>query len=156
MFINGKHVGDGETIIALNESGKLRAMLERFEVYFLYLCCNFTHILRRRRSPIGSLTPILVGTQLASSLPCMVVGIMNTPALHTTHTCTTTHTHTPPPPPLTPQSSVEEMCRVCGGQRFIMCLWCQGSKKGIRNAFGDLKCTVCNENALQKCPQCSI
>ena len=146
MFINGKHVGDGETIIALNESGKLQAMLERFEVYFL--CCNFTHILRRRQSSIGSLTPILVGTQLASSLPCMVVGIMNTPALHTTHT------HTPPP--LTPQSSVEETCRVCGGQRFIMCLWCQGSKKGIRNAFGDLKCTVCNENALQKCPQCSI
>lgn len=69
---------------------------------------------------------------------------------------THTHSSTPHTHPLTLQSSSEEVCRVCGGQRFIMCLWCQGSKKGIRNTFGDLKCTVCNENALQKCPECSI
>ena len=72
------------------------------------------------------------------------------------HTPLPPPTHTPHPPPHPPQTSTNTVCRVCGGQGFIMCLWCEGSKKGIRNAFGDLKCTVCNKNALQKCPECSM
>ena len=48
LFVDGKHVGNGEAIIALNESGKLRPMLERFEVQFSvkgsYYYPTHTHI----------------------------------------------------------------------------------------------------------------
>lgn len=50
--------------------------------------------------------------------------------------------------------SCAEVCELCGGQLFVACLWCNGSKKGIKNTFNDLKCTVCNQNGLQKCPEC--
>eukprot|EP00118_Oscarella_pearsei_P004363 m.18559 g.18559 ORF g.18559 m.18559 type:complete len:242 (+) comp27677_c0_seq4:491-1216(+) len=45
-------------------------------------------------------------------------------------------------------------CEVCGSKGFITCMWCQGSKKSIRNRYGTLRCTVCNENGLQLCPEC--
>lgn len=46
LFVDGRHVGNGEAIIALNESGKLRPMLERFEVQFSMKgsCYYPTHI----------------------------------------------------------------------------------------------------------------
>lgn len=46
LFVDGRHVGNGEAIIALNESGKLRPMLERFEVQFSVKgsCYYPTHI----------------------------------------------------------------------------------------------------------------
>eukprot|EP00043_Microstomoeca_roanoka_P013455 m.131748 g.131748 ORF g.131748 m.131748 type:complete len:751 (+) comp15755_c0_seq1:154-2406(+) len=51
-------------------------------------------------------------------------------------------------------------CSTCGGQGYILCTWCQGSKRSIRHAFAhstkeaSLRCTLCNENALQRCPDC--
>eukprot|EP01147_Barroeca_monosierra_P003330 gene3330-6014_t len=52
-----------------------------------------------------------------------------------------------------------ENCQNCGGKGFIPCSWCFGSKKSISNKFAEgyirnLKCTVCNENGLQRCPSC--
>lgn len=46
-------------------------------------------------------------------------------------------------------------CSVCANRGFVTCLWCQGSKKSVRNRYGTLRCTVCNENGLQVCPECS-
>ena len=46
-------------------------------------------------------------------------------------------------------------CVQCGGKRFTLCLWCQGSKKGLLNNYGYLKCTVCNKNGLQACFECN-
>ncbi|EGD80581.1 hypothetical protein PTSG_01173 [Salpingoeca rosetta] len=51
-------------------------------------------------------------------------------------------------------------CTTCGGQGYILCTWCQGSKRSLLHGFGEstkeewLKCSVCNENALQRCPDC--
>jgi hypothetical protein len=51
-------------------------------------------------------------------------------------------------------------CKTCGGEGYIICSWCQGSKRSLRHGFAhnvkdaSLKCTVCNENALQRCPDC--
>jgi len=56
-------------------------------------------------------------------------------------------------------------CKGCGGAGFITCNWCQGSGKSVKNPFHGhqgaevgmtavLKCTVCNENGLQRCPVC--
>eukprot|EP00041_Stephanoeca_diplocostata_P036833 m.1361774 g.1361774 ORF g.1361774 m.1361774 type:complete len:562 (-) comp24942_c1_seq30:2414-4099(-) len=54
-------------------------------------------------------------------------------------------------------------CSGCGGTGFVMCSWCNGTRKsaGIANAFtqgetnkGFLKCTVCNENGLERCREC--
>eukprot|EP00039_Didymoeca_costata_P008874 m.117983 g.117983 ORF g.117983 m.117983 type:complete len:634 (+) comp14267_c0_seq2:156-2057(+) len=52
-------------------------------------------------------------------------------------------------------------CTVCGGSGFILCTWCNGSKKSaaISNRFETnkqkfLTCTVCNENALERCREC--
>eukprot|EP00055_Hartaetosiga_balthica_P016465 m.104390 g.104390 ORF g.104390 m.104390 type:complete len:579 (-) comp9111_c2_seq9:46-1782(-) len=53
-----------------------------------------------------------------------------------------------------------EACATCGGRGFVNCSWCQGSKKSIHNPFSRdfeknaLKCTVCNEIGLMRCPQC--
>jgi glutaredoxin domain-containing cysteine-rich protein 1 len=49
----------------------------------------------------------------------------------------------------------DEQCELCGGHRFIACLQCSGSKKGVRNAFTVLRCTACNEAGLMKCPECN-
>ena len=156
LFVDGKHVGNGEVIIALNESGKLRPMLERFEVQFSmkvsYFCPHAYTLLYTVRMPSRTFC-------VRTYILCMLHINMHTHThTHTSilpaHTWTLyldSHTHTHPP-----QTSTDAVCRVCGGQGFIMCLWCQGSKKGIRNTFGDLKCTVCNKNALQKCPECSM
>ena len=55
LFVDGKHVGNGEVIIALNESGKLRPMLERFEVQFSmkvsYFCPHAYTLLYTVRMP---------------------------------------------------------------------------------------------------------
>eukprot|EP00043_Microstomoeca_roanoka_P016800 m.173388 g.173388 ORF g.173388 m.173388 type:complete len:62 (-) comp16529_c0_seq7:183-368(-) len=53
----------------------------------------------------------------------------------------------------------KEDCAACGGRGFVPCNWCFGSKKSITNKFAEgyirnLKCTVCNENGLQRCEQC--
>ena len=56
-------------------------------------------------------------------------------------------------------------CTGCGGAGYITCNWCQGSGKSTKNPFAGhkgaevgmtavLKCTVCNENGLQRCPVC--
>eukprot|EP00049_Salpingoeca_infusionum_P014531 m.274297 g.274297 ORF g.274297 m.274297 type:complete len:628 (+) comp15686_c1_seq22:513-2396(+) len=54
-----------------------------------------------------------------------------------------------------------EECATCGGFGYVPCTWCQGSKRSIANPFEKedlskraLKCTVCNENALMRCPSC--
>ncbi|XP_065846174.1 glutaredoxin domain-containing cysteine-rich protein 1-like [Oscarella lobularis] len=49
---------------------------------------------------------------------------------------------------------LETDCRACGAKGFVPCMWCNGSKKSIRNRYGSLRCTVCNENGLQLCPEC--
>lgn len=48
------------------------------------------------------------------------------------------------------------LCQTCGDKRFILCHWCQGSKKGTKNKFSNLKCTICNVNGLLECPTCKI
>jgi hypothetical protein len=53
-------------------------------------------------------------------------------------------------------------CKDCGGTGFVVCGWCGGSKRStpIAGAFEKaggkfaLKCTVCNENALERCQNC--
>ncbi|XP_030836380.1 glutaredoxin domain-containing cysteine-rich protein 1 [Strongylocentrotus purpuratus] len=50
-------------------------------------------------------------------------------------------------------------CNGCGGHRYIPCTFCNGSKKSLlRNNWTDsfiaLKCSYCDENGLQKCPEC--
>eukprot|EP00047_Mylnosiga_fluctuans_P023378 m.137204 g.137204 ORF g.137204 m.137204 type:complete len:608 (+) comp9563_c0_seq4:58-1881(+) len=51
-------------------------------------------------------------------------------------------------------------CRACGGYGWMPCTWCQGSKKSIAHSFSRepgknaLRCTVCNENGLQRCEEC--
>lgn len=42
-------------------------------------------------------------------------------------------------------------CLQCRGKRFTLCLWCQGTKKGLLS----LKCSVCNKNGLQPCFECN-
>eukprot|EP00037_Helgoeca_nana_P015186 m.142125 g.142125 ORF g.142125 m.142125 type:complete len:597 (-) comp22901_c0_seq1:1023-2813(-) len=52
----------------------------------------------------------------------------------------------------------ESNCSRCGGAGFFMCSWCQGSGKSRAHNWGTtnkvLRCTVCSENGLQKCPDC--
>eukprot|EP00049_Salpingoeca_infusionum_P002520 m.57776 g.57776 ORF g.57776 m.57776 type:complete len:737 (-) comp11629_c0_seq2:233-2443(-) len=51
-------------------------------------------------------------------------------------------------------------CPTCGGHGYVLCTWCQGSKRSLEHGFAhstkdaSLKCTLCNENALQRCPDC--
>jgi len=57
-------------------------------------------------------------------------------------------------------------CLECGGTGFVVCRWCGGSGKStpIGHAFQQadkgnasaffLKCTVCNENNLERCRAC--
>ena len=51
-------------------------------------------------------------------------------------------------------------CPECGGFRYLPCQVCSGSKKSLhRNNFTDqfqaLRCSHCDENGLQRCPQCN-
>eukprot|EP00045_Choanoeca_perplexa_P004049 m.35150 g.35150 ORF g.35150 m.35150 type:complete len:539 (-) comp12370_c0_seq1:1077-2693(-) len=52
----------------------------------------------------------------------------------------------------------EGPCDTCAGRFFIPCEWCGGDRKSVMSRFGTelvkLKCTVCNEQGLQKCPVC--
>jgi len=60
------------------------------------------------------------------------------------------------------QKRSNETCRSCGGQGFVVCQWCQGSRKSLAHDFNSgkgkhnffLNCTVCNSNGLQPCPDC--
>jgi glutaredoxin domain-containing cysteine-rich protein 1 len=52
-------------------------------------------------------------------------------------------------------------CVDCAGYGYTLCTWCQGSQKSRAHNFHDadekasaLKCTVCNENGLQRCQKC--
>lgn len=45
-------------------------------------------------------------------------------------------------------------CEVCGGDRFILCGECSGSRKCYSEKSGFRACTVCNENGLIRCPSC--
>lgn len=55
-------------------------------------------------------------------------------------------------------------CSGCGGSGFVVCGWCSGSRRSepVSNAFTNgggtnaqfLKCTVCNENGLERCREC--
>ena len=53
------------------------------------------------------------------------------------------------------QQTQVRLCRTCGDRKFVLCNWCQGSKKGLKHNFGFLKCTVCNVNGLQPCSDCN-
>ena len=53
------------------------------------------------------------------------------------------------------QKTEVKICRTCGDRKFVLCNWCQGSKKGLKHNFGFLKCTVCNVNGLQPCTDCN-
>lgn len=50
------------------------------------------------------------------------------------------------------------VCQVCGGFRYINCVHCHGSKCSrktrISRQISVLRCTSCNENGLQRCPEC--
>ena len=47
-------------------------------------------------------------------------------------------------------------CSTCGGAGYITCWWCQGDKTSVSTMFDShLKCTVCEENGLVRCPNCT-
>lgn len=58
-----------------------------------------------------------------------------------------------------PKTDSAKKCDNCGGYEFIPCLKCGGSKNSVANNFTSefraLRCTSCNENGLQPCPQCN-
>ncbi|CAN4098704.1 unnamed protein product [Withania somnifera] len=45
-------------------------------------------------------------------------------------------------------------CRVCDGDRFILCSDCSGSHRYYSDKGGFRTCTACNENGLIRCPSC--
>lgn len=53
-------------------------------------------------------------------------------------------------------------CPCCAGTGFMLCTWCRGTKKStpVSSEFEKdyrktaLKCTVCNENGLERCREC--
>ncbi|XP_031570667.1 glutaredoxin domain-containing cysteine-rich protein 1-like [Actinia tenebrosa] len=51
------------------------------------------------------------------------------------------------------------VCETCGGYEYVNCTSCKGSKTSrktrISREISVLKCTVCNENGLQRCPTCT-
>ncbi|CAO2840051.1 unnamed protein product [Amaranthus hypochondriacus] len=46
-------------------------------------------------------------------------------------------------------------CDTCGGYRFILCSDCSGSHKKFSEKIGFRSCSMCNENGLVRCPDCS-
>ncbi|XP_041379002.1 LOW QUALITY PROTEIN: glutaredoxin domain-containing cysteine-rich protein 1-like, partial [Gigantopelta aegis] len=56
-----------------------------------------------------------------------------------------------------PKIDTLKKCSMCAGYEFVPCLKCGGSKNSVVNNFTSefraLKCTSCNENGLQLCPQ---
>ena len=51
-------------------------------------------------------------------------------------------------------------CKLCGGFEFIPCRKCGGSKNSTANKFTTefraLRCTHCNENGMEGCPECEM
>lgn len=51
-------------------------------------------------------------------------------------------------------------CKGCGGMRFVLCSWCNGSRKVVVEEQDEndpklpISCVECNENGLVKCPVC--
>ena len=49
-------------------------------------------------------------------------------------------------------------CPLCNGYKLVPCQKCRGSKNSIANdfttTFRALRCTNCNENGLEPCPEC--
>ena len=139
LYIDGEYIGDAEIVSGLNEAGDLAQMLRGSKVHFPLCCKIYCSACTSQHNTMG-----LSWSTFTAGLSW----------LHThthTHTHTNTHTHTH-----TQKRMSTDVCQLCQGQGFVVCLWCQGSKKGIRNSFNDLKCTVCNKNALQVCPECSL
>jgi len=52
-----------------------------------------------------------------------------------------------------------DVCQRCGGFRYINCIQCHGSKRSrktrLSRQISVLRCTACNENGLQRCPECT-
>ncbi|GAB4827628.1 hypothetical protein Ancab_034512 [Ancistrocladus abbreviatus] len=46
-------------------------------------------------------------------------------------------------------------CGVCGGHRFLLCEWCDGSHNGFIEEIGIKSCEDCNLNGMIKCPACT-
>ncbi|PKU77059.1 uncharacterized protein At5g39865 [Dendrobium catenatum] len=54
-------------------------------------------------------------------------------------------------------SAALDVCRGCGGVRFVLCQICNGSHKcSNEKASGFSSCPACNENGLIRCPECSL
>lgn len=50
----------------------------------------------------------------------------------------------------------DRACEACGGQRFVVCAVCHGSRRGQTAVFGrTLKCSHCNAQGLQPCKHCN-
>jgi hypothetical protein len=51
------------------------------------------------------------------------------------------------------------VCSTCGGFEYVNCTACKGSKSSrktrISREISVLKCIICNENGLQRCPTCN-
>ncbi|XP_078179121.1 uncharacterized protein At5g39865-like [Carex rostrata] len=46
-------------------------------------------------------------------------------------------------------------CQACGGERFVLCGLCNGSRKQYSEKGGGFQvCNDCNENGLRRCPDC--
>ena len=53
------------------------------------------------------------------------------------------------------EASDRRGCEECGGRRFVVCIECNGSRRG-KEVFGKyLKCSHCNENGLMACATCA-
>ncbi|KAJ4819856.1 Glutaredoxin-like [Rhynchospora pubera] len=47
------------------------------------------------------------------------------------------------------------VCQSCGGERFVLCGRCNGSRKQYSEKGGGFRaCNDCNENGLRRCPVC--
>jgi glutaredoxin domain-containing cysteine-rich protein 1 len=46
-------------------------------------------------------------------------------------------------------------CDVCGDKRFVVCVECNGSRRGRKVFDKYMKCSHCNENGLQVCTACA-
>ncbi|GMH04186.1 hypothetical protein Nepgr_006025 [Nepenthes gracilis] len=47
------------------------------------------------------------------------------------------------------------VCGVCGGHRFVLCEWCNGSHKVYIEKTGFKSCSDCNLNGLNRCSACT-
>lgn len=50
----------------------------------------------------------------------------------------------------------EGICRVCGGYRYVVCEWCDGShRRYVEGKSGFKNCNMCNVNGLILCGFCT-